>query len=70
MMLKGDVEGGGWGGRSPAAARMASSSPVTDDCVDFGNLGPDVIAVAFDQASGNDEALGAAGGFCSRPFPG
>ena len=47
---------------------MAPSSPVPTTASTSGNLGADVIAVAFDQASGNDELLCTAGGFEASHF--
>ena len=50
------MSGGGEAGGGEDAFELAGA----DDGVDLGNVGADLVAIALDQAAGDDEALGAA----------
>ncbi len=59
-MLKGEsVAGAGFGAR-PAAVEDGFELAGADDGVDLGDVLADLVAVALDEAAGDDELLGAA----------
>ena len=59
-MLKGEsVRAAGLGAR-PAAVRIGFEFAGADYGVDFGDVFADLVAVALDEAAGDDELLGAA----------
>ena len=63
-VLRQDIEGGGCTirGRNARSVQDVFELTGADDCVDLGDVLPDLVAVALHQAAGDDDALGAAFG--------